>query len=320
MQSAATDCATRYRRQELEDLEERNMSCSHPEPSDHHAFVHPKADRSICRTDACGVCFASKCFVSVCATGFALKCLVCEQVLRSPESIAAYFGQCIHLGKANIANMSVAIRELSSRIHIQTYSMITHITADMRLLCANGDYSRLFCLAKVATFLLRKLAILSTHLAFFDHQIRPLLAKGACNPTNTKLFVTAANDIAAIFVKGLADLSVLRFRSEEYPTLWAESFINLTIDQFFLPRETAGPVPESFLYTEWRRDVHFINARNGCNSDKMASIAAEIQNRVASLDQFCAESFSAVADLAIFHIRIANTCPVHKRCPHENIN
>jgi hypothetical protein len=292
--------------------------CSHPEPSDHHAFVHPKADRSICSTNECGVCFASKCFVSMCETGFALKCLVCKQVLKTPASIARYFGQCLHLAKANIANMSFTIRKLSSSIHFKTYSMLLHITAEIRTLFSNGDYSRLFCLAKVATFLIRKLNVLSTRLAFFDHEIQPLLVKGACNPTNTKLFVTAANDIAAIFIKGLADLSTLRFRSEQYPARWAECFIFLTIDQFFVPRETAGPVPDSFLYTEWRRDVHTINARNGCNSDKMASIAAEIQNRVASLDPYFAESFSAVADLAIFHIRIANTCLVHTRCPHPD--
>ena len=293
------------------------MSCSHPELSEAshpHAFVHNKADGSVCRIDACGVCFASKCVFGLAPTGFFLKCPVCEQVHTTPEGIAAYLAQCLHLAETSIAHVSSVIRKLFFQIHYLTEGILGIIQGHIRTLFRHGDFSKLFCLAKIAAFMINKLAILSSRLAFFNIPER----RGGWNHSNIKSFLTASNDIATALTRGCRDLESLRYRPGEYPAHGAECFINLTIDQFFVPRETAGPVPDSFLYTAWRRDVHSIPARNGCNSDKMASVAAEIQNRLASLAPSSADSFSSIADLALFHICIARSCPVHKHCPHEN--
>jgi hypothetical protein len=297
------------------------MSCSHPELSEAahpHAFVHNKADGSVCRTDACGVCFAPTCVVGLAATGFVLECPACKQIHTTPECIATYLMQCLHLAETTIAHVHCVMHKLFFNINYRTEGLLGNIQGRIRNLFRDGDFSRLFCLAKIAAFTINKLAILSSRLAFFNMGGR----RGQLDHRIIKSELTAANDIATAFARGSRDLTTLRHRPEDYPAHGAECFIYLNIDQFFLPRETAGPVPDSFLYTEWRRDVQSIPARSGCNRDKMASIAAEIRARLTSLTpasgRYSADAFSGIADLALFHIWIARSCPVHKHCPREN--
>jgi hypothetical protein len=260
--------------------------------------------------------------VSSRSSGFYLKCLVCEQLISKPEAIALYLGQGggTAIVKANTEHVSCVIRKMSVQLHFKTKTKVSHIIEDIQTLFVAGDYSRIFCLAKVANFMINNLTIISFQRAFFEATVEGLFraGDGVCNPEDTARFLTAANDVAAAIVKAVFSYSTLRFRSEEYPARSAECFIFLSIDQFFVPRYTAGPLPDSRLYTEWRRDVQAIPARSDCNSDKLASVAAEMQTCIASLSPYCADSFSAVADLALFHIWIAKRCTVHTRCPHPD--
>lgn len=276
---------------------------SHPGVCTPSVITHNKPDGSICRVSGCPVCILRQSPIAFSRSGTIVNCCVCKCKISSVDDISAYFIQSPVTAVAGPSAICRGVTDISVRCHTKGMEVVNSIIMSAPEVLERGDYARLFCICKIATYVINDLALISGELARFNSTTKSLTTLDMRDIKTMHLIVATSDSALKYLVAKLASFTATRHLPAQFADP-AECRLICSIDAYFYPINEPLPPPGSRAYNTWA-----LENPTGCHHTKMASVAAEIKGLVPDLSPFLADSFSAVADLALFHVKLAQACP-----------
>lgn len=274
--------------------------CNHPADGKAFTYSHARFHGQQCVTTGCQYCICRSVKIAIGERGVRVYCPTCGETSPNPLAVTSFFSlPAIDKGPL-IRPLKAGIRAMYASALYTAHFRLNDIKDNLPALVVLRDHSRIFAMASVASRLIADIAgaavdvcreecrtVIVEHLQVSPQELFPLVV--------AQLFE---------FAKVAARLRSISTSVPHLPEHFADPahrHVNLGRDTYWVRATAQLEEPPSSAYDTWVRDRPAITPR-----EKLIALEHSLMPLVQALRLEAADSFAALAEAALFCVKLAH--------------